>query len=82
MKVKITSDGTSHGTKVTTADGVPVRGVSGIVFRAEVDDVNRAELSLCFVEIEAEAEARVYVGGKQVCRIEYADGSFDKYPAT
>lgn len=81
MHVKITSDGTPHGTKVTTADGSPVQGLTGILFRAEIDDVNRAELSLSLVEIDAEAEARVYVAGKEVRRIEYADGTSDEYPA-
>ena len=81
MQVKIISDGTPHGTKVVTADGSPVRGLTGIVFRAEVDDVNRADLSLSRVEIDAVAEARVFVGGREVRRIEYADGSSDEYPA-
>lgn len=82
MQVKIVSDGTPHGTKVLTADGAPITGLTGVVFRAEIDDINRAELSLCLTEIDAEAEARFYIRAKQVRRIEYADGTADDFPAT
>lgn len=81
MHVRIISDGTARGTKVLTADGNPVSGLTGVVFRAEIDDVNRAELSLLCAVIDAEASARVFVDGKEVRRIEYADGSVEEFPA-
>lgn len=80
MNVKIVSD--EAGTKVLTRDGVEVEGVASIVFRAELNDINRAELQLAVGEIEVEAEASVFVRGKEVRRIEYADGSTDEFPAS
>ncbi len=80
MNVKIVSD--EAGTKVLTRDGVPIEGLSGISFRAELNDINRAELQLAVGEIEVEAEASVFVRGKEVRRIEYADGSTDEFPAS
>lgn len=81
MHVKITSDGTSYGTKVHTAEGTPVEGLTEVVFRAVVHDINRAELHLHVAGIEAEAEAAVYVAGKEVRRIEYVDGTVTDFPA-
>lgn len=80
MNVKIVSD--EAGTKVLTRDGVPIEGLSGISFRAELNDINRAELQLAVGEIEVEVEASVFVRGKEVRRIEYADGSTDEFPAS
>jgi hypothetical protein len=82
MHVKIISDGTPRGTKVLTADGSPVTGLTGIIFRADIDDVNRAELSLSCALIDAEASARVFVNGREVRRIEYADGTVEEFPAS
>lgn len=81
MNVKISSGTTGCGTRVTTADGATIDGLTEVVFRAVVNDLNRAELHLHVAGIEAEAEATVYVAGKEVRRIEYADGSVDEYPA-
>lgn len=80
MNVKIVSD--EAGTKVLTRDGVEVGGVASIVFRAEVDNINRAELELYVAEIQADAAASIFVRGKEVRRIEYADGSTDEFPAS
>lgn len=81
MHVKIISDGTPCGTKVETADGTAVKGLTEITFRAQINDINRAELHLACAGIEAEAEATVHVAGKEVRRIEYADGTVDEFPA-
>lgn len=81
MHVKIISDGTPYGTKALTADGASVQGLTGIVFSAQINDINRAELHLACAGIEAEAEAAVYVAGKEVRRIEYADGTVTEFPA-
>lgn len=81
MNVKIVS-GARIGTKVLTEGGVEIEGVRGIVFRAEVDRINRAELDLYVAEIQAEGVASIFVRGKEVRRIEYADGSTDEFPAS
>lgn len=81
MNIKIASGGAAYGTKVTTADGAEVGGLTAITFRAQVGDINRAELELAVGEIEVEAKARIFVRGKQVLRIDYADGTFDEFPA-
>lgn len=82
MHVRIISDGTARGTKVLTPDGSPVAGLTGVVFRAEIDDLNRAELNLVCAAIDAEASARVFVAGREVRRIEYADGTVEEFPAS
>lgn len=83
MNVKITSSSVSpYETRVTTLEGVAVEGLTGITFHADVDDVNRAELRLLISEISVEGRAQFYVRGKEVHRIEYADGSVDDFTAT
>lgn len=81
MNVKIKSGSMPFGTKVTTADGAEIDGLNRIAVTIDVDDINRAELHLAISEIEVEASARVYVGGNEVRRIEYADGKVVEYPA-
>lgn len=81
MNVVISSNGTGAGTKVTTPDGQPIRGLTAVTWRMAIDEISRADLELSFVEVErVDAVASVYVGGKEVRRIEYADGTFDEYP--
>lgn len=76
--------GPKGGTRITTADGRDISNqVSGVSWSHDVDDIARAELRLSFIEIEAVAEARMLgPGGKDVRRIEYADGTSDEYPVT
>lgn len=81
MRVKIESDGTGFGTKVLNTDGSPVEGVTGLTFRASVDDICRAEIQLGLVRIDAFAEAQFFVNGKQVSDIAYADGTVDDFTA-
>lgn len=81
MFVKITSGREGIGASVTTESGEPVEGLTSIVFRADVDNINRAELHLYVGEFEAMAKAQVMVRGKEVRRIEYADGTVDEFPA-
>ena len=38
--------GTSHGAKITTADGQPISGVSDLTLRMAPDDLVRAELEI------------------------------------
>lgn len=83
MNVKIVSDGPcGFGTKVMTQDGVEVGGLTAITFRAEADNINRAELELYVAEIAVEGVAAFYARGKEVRRIEYADGTVDEFPAS
>ena len=81
MNVRIQSGSTPFGTKVTTQDGSEIDGLSAVTVKIDVDDINRAELHLAIAEIEVEASARAYVGGKEVRRIEYADGTVAEFPA-
>lgn len=81
MNVKIRSGSSPFETRVTTADGAEVEGLSSLTVRIDVEDINRAELHLAIAELEVEASARVYVGGNEVRRIEYADGKVVEYPA-
>lgn len=81
MYVRIISDATKQGTRVETADGQPIKGLTGITFRADINDINRAELHILCVGIDAKADAKVYIGQREVRRIEYADGTVDDFPA-
>ncbi|MFA5567970.1 MAG: hypothetical protein WC972_04905 [Trueperaceae bacterium] len=82
MKVRIVSTGgTGHGTRVMGSDGREIDWITGLTFRADVDDITRAEIEFSAVEIDAVAEAKFLVRGKEVRRIEYADGSADEFPA-
>lgn len=81
MRVRIESDGTGLGTKVLNTDGLPVKGVTGLTFSAQVDDISRAELQVGLVRIDAFAEAQFFVNGKQVSAIAYADGTIDDFTA-
>lgn len=80
----VTIKSSAEGTQILTEDG---RDLASAVYSAswsiESNDFARAELRLGLVEIEAVAEARMIgPGGKEVRRIEYADGTVDEYPAT
>lgn len=80
MHVKIASSGAPSTTRVTTAGGQNIEGIVGIRWECPLYDISRAEVTLMFVEIEVDAEAR-FIGplGKVVSRIEYADGSFQDF---
>jgi hypothetical protein len=72
------------GTRILTDDGRDISNqVSSVSWSHEAQDIARAELQLAFIEVDAVAEARMIgPGGKDVRRIEYADGTVDEYPAT
>lgn len=80
MNVRIVSD--KIGTRVLTESGAVVEGISGLTFRAEVGDVNRVQIDLAAGHIDAGAEAAFHVGGREIRRIEYADGTIDEFPAS
>lgn len=84
MKIKITSDGTPYGTRLTAEDGGEIEGAVAVTWRASANDpMARAEVELDFIELNGIAEARMIgPGGKEVRRIEYADGSVDEFPVT
>ena len=81
MHVRIISDGTKYGTKVETLDGRAIKGLTGVTFRADIDDINRAELHLHCTGIDAKTDAKIFVAGREVRRIEYADGTADEFQA-
>ncbi len=59
MRVKITSDGTPRGTRLTDEDGRPLGWVSDVRLIAEVGNPTRAELTVPSVEAEVVAQASV-----------------------
>lgn len=82
MKVHIkSSDGTPHGTKITDENGKDIDGVTRVTWRAAVNDINRAEIELLFVDMDVQGEARMMGPRGEVRRIEYADGTVDEFPA-
>jgi hypothetical protein len=81
MMVKIVSDGTPGGTQVMTQDGKPLECVESAVIRLDHTCI-KAELNLVFIPLETTAKATMLgPGGKEVRRIEYADGSSDEFSA-
>jgi hypothetical protein len=84
MKVRIESDGSPTGTRVVDQSGNDISNrVTGVTFRHNAGEVPWVELDLGFIEISAvETKARMIgPGGKEVRRIEYADGSEDVFSA-
>lgn len=81
IRVKIQADGSPCGTQITTEDGRDLGGsVTGVTFRHDAGNIPVAELTIGFVEIEYEGLAKLYgPGGKEVARIEYADGTFEEF---
>ena len=81
MNVKIISDGTPHGTKFQTEVGKQIDGITGVSIHADNDGV-RVSLDLMFIPFEMAAKASMIgPNGKEVRRIEYADGSSEEFPA-
>lgn len=82
MNVKIISDGTGLGTRVLTDSGEPIQGLTAVNWRMAIDEISSAKLELGLVEVEhIDAVATVYIGGREVRRVEYADGTVDEFPA-
>lgn len=54
--IKITSDGTAHGTRVTGPDGVPLKGITKIeILPLLPDEMLCATLTFCRVQLEIQA---------------------------
>ena len=73
--------GVSLGTKVTNADtGEEIQGIAGISVDIRVNDIVRAKIDLCCVQLGVAASAEYQVISpktgdmKAVKRIEFADG--------
>lgn len=83
MKVTVTSDGSNHGTRVTSPDGTPIEGIRALTFRAAVDEIASLAIELVFVTLDRVEGEATFCGpsGKPIRRIEYADGTVDEYPA-
>jgi hypothetical protein len=84
MKVTIKVDGTPTGTRVVSSNGADISDqIAGVTFRHGAGEIPTAELQLALVAIEAvDTPARMMgPSGKEVRRIEYADGSTDEFPA-
>ncbi|RCK40484.1 hypothetical protein [Thalassospira xiamenensis] len=82
MDVKITSDGTPHGTKIVSADGHELRGVSAVEWGISVDEPSCAKIHITMAEIEISGEAAFFVNPlrdgvdkwRRVKSIEFEDG--------
>ncbi|PHR83101.1 hypothetical protein [Henriciella sp.] len=84
MKLRIKSDGTQFGTCVVDENGRDISShITGVSFVHSAGGVPVANLELHLVEIEEYDGKVVMIGpdGKEVRRIEYADGSVDDYSA-
>lgn len=80
--VKITSDEATYTTKVVDADtGAEIKGIASMDVTFRVDDVVRARIELCSVNVKTSASAEIVVADprtgdmKAIKRIEFADGS-------
>lgn len=85
MKVRIESDGSGVGTRVLDQNGNDMSsGIASITFRHVGGGFPVAEIELSFIEVTATDTPARMIGptGKDVRRIEYADGSFDEFPET
>ena len=81
MKAKVISTGDVWGTRVVREDGVEIENITAVHWEhAQPGAVPRLSVDLAMAEIEAEGELSVYVGGKEVRRIIYADGSAEDFP--
>lgn len=82
MQIRIGADGGVFGSTIQDDNFKAVEGVKSVTWRHEAGDVPRAEVELLFVPLLTACQARMFgPGGKEVRRIEYADGSFDDFPA-
>lgn len=79
MRLKIESDGSTCGTKITAEDGSEIRATE-LVFRHKGGEIPTAEVTLHFVDLTASVSARmVGPNGKDVRRIEYMDGTEERF---
>lgn len=75
MKIKIISDGTVCGTNVlNTETGEAIPWISGVRFCHDACGLPVTEISLNFVEIEAECGGSFWIGNRQVKSITFEDG--------
>jgi hypothetical protein len=84
VRIAIKSDGAPHRVKIINEEtGEPLNGVTKVTWRAEVNDICRADIEVIIVPAEiVGAVAKVFgPNGKQIRRIEYADGTTEEYPA-
>ena len=82
MFVRIVSPGPSGmGTRVFNEDGAEIRGISSNTWRAEVDSINTAEVTLSTASTELHGQATFYaqhpITGQlsEIRRIWFEDGS-------
>lgn len=83
MKVRIEADGSTMGTRVVTEDGRDISDrVTAVTFRHQSGRPPQVDIDLQFVPLHqiGEVDARMLgPGGKEVRRIEYADGTVDVF---
>lgn len=60
MKVKIVSDGTPHGTRITDETGNPIEYVDSIDWEMRMDRLATATVRFVAIPVEVEAELRGY----------------------
>lgn len=81
MNVNIKSDSTGFDTTVTASDGTKINGVRELTWSIGVDRLGEASIKLyTATDIDLNGRATFFVNGREVRRIEYADGTADEYP--
>lgn len=80
MMVKVVSDGTPGGTKVLV-DGEPINEITGIRFSINTRDIGRVGLDLDLVarDVELQGEASIFLKGRKISRVIYADGGEEEF---
>lgn len=58
MKIKIVSDGSSFGTKITDENGNPIEGVTGVTWKCNAKESATATIELIGVPVEIIGEGK------------------------
>jgi hypothetical protein len=84
--IRVTSDGTSHRTKITNAEtGDEIKGISRVKIEITHSDIVRATLDLVAPQIDTRGKAEYRVSSpktgelKKVRKIEFADGEIFEF---
>lgn len=80
MKFTVSGDGTITGTRVVDESGNDIsKSVSAVRFSHQAGGVPIVEIDVIPREIGFPGEGKVYIGGRQVSRIIYADGGEEEF---
>jgi hypothetical protein len=85
MKVRVIADGQPNGTRIMSEDGKNDLSnmITSVVFKHKATEPPMVELELSFIPIvfvNCVATKMLGPQGKEVRKIEYADGTVDEFP--